>query len=32
MGFHMGGCQDDGPFWIPIVLRHLVSRVPIKGP
>ena len=27
--FHMGDCQNYGPtFWIPIILRHLIFRVP----
>ena len=31
---HLGGCQNYGSFlgWVPIILRHLVFRVPKKGP
>ena len=29
---HMGGCRNHGPFWAPIIVRHLIFRVPIKGP
>ena len=28
----MGGCQNYGPFWVPIIIRHLLFRVPKKGP
>ena len=28
---YMGGCQNYGPFWIPIIIRHLMFRVPKKG-
>ena len=28
---HMGGCQNYGPSWIPIIIRHLIFRVPKKG-
>ena len=29
----MGGGQDYGPFfWVPTIVRHLVFRVPKKGP
>ena len=28
---YMGGCQNYGPFWIPILIRHLIFRVPQKG-
>ena len=28
---YMGGCQNYGRFWIPIIIRHLISRVPKKG-
>ena len=31
MGY-MGGCQNYGPFWVPIIIRHLIFRVPKKGP
>ena len=27
----MGGCQNYGPFCIPIIIRHLIFRVPKKG-
>ena len=30
MGY-MGGCQNYGPFWIPILIRPLIFRVPQKG-
>ena len=26
-----GGCQNYGPFWIPVIIRHLILRVPKKG-
>ena len=29
---NMGGCQIMVPFGIPIVIRHLIFRVPKKGP
>ena len=29
---YMGGCQNYGPFWIPIIIRHLIFGVPQKGP
>ena len=25
---HMGGCQNYGPFWVLIIIRHLLFRVP----
>ena len=28
---HMGGCQNYGLFWIPLMIRHLIFRVPKKG-
>ena len=28
----LGGCQNSGPFWIPIIIRSLIFRVPKKGP
>ena len=28
---YMGG-QNYGPFWVPIIIRHLIFRVPKKGP
>ena len=29
---YMGGCQNMVPFWIPIIIRHLILiRVPKKG-
>ena len=32
VGFRpMGGCQSYGPFWVPIIIRHLIFRVPKKG-
>ena len=32
MGCDMGGCQNYGPlFSIPIIIRHLISRVPQRG-
>ena len=27
---HMGGCQNYGPFLVPIIIRHLMFRVPKK--
>ena len=29
---HMGGCQNDGPFWVLSIIRHLVFRGPKRGP
>ena len=29
---HLGGCQNYGPFWIPIIVRHVIFGVPKKGP
>ena len=29
---YMGGCQNYGPFWVPSTIRHLIFRVPKKGP
>ena len=29
---HMGGCQNYGPFLDPYDKRHLIFRVPEKGP
>ena len=29
---HMGGCQHDGPFLVPNIMRHIVFRGPTKGP
>ena len=29
---HMGGCQNYGPFLVPNIVRHLLFRVPKKGP
>ena len=26
----LGGCQNYGPVWIPIIIRHLIFRVPEK--
>ena len=28
---YMGGCQDYGPCGVPIIIQHLVFRVPQKG-
>ena len=28
----LGGCQNYGPSWIPIIIRHRIFRVPKKGP
>ena len=28
----MGGCQNYGPFWILIIVRHLIFRVPTQWP
>ena len=28
----VGGCQSYAPFWMPIIGRHLVCRVPKEGP
>ena len=28
---YMGGCQNYGPFWIPIIIRHPICMVPQKG-
>ena len=28
LGLYLGGCQIMVPFWIPIVIRHLIFRVP----
>ena len=30
-GLYMGGCENYGPFGVPIIIRHLVLRVPQKG-
>ena len=30
--FAMGGCQNYGPFLVPIIIRHIIFRVPKKGP
>ena len=30
--FAMGGCQNYGPFLVPIIIRHMIFRVPKKGP
>ena len=27
----MGGCQNDGPFWVSIIIRHLLFRVSKGG-
>ena len=27
---HLGGCQN--PFWVLNIIRHLIFRVPRKGP
>ena len=27
----MGGCQNYGAFWVPIIIRHLIFWVPKKG-
>ena len=32
MELYMGGCQNYGPFWVPTIIRHLIFRVPKKGP
>ena len=32
LAHHMGGCQNDGPFWVLIIVRHLLFRVHKKGP
>ena len=29
---YMSGCQNYGPFWVPLIIRHLLFRVPKKGP
>ena len=31
MLYHMGGCQNSGPFWIPIIIRHLIFKGTPKG-
>ena len=28
----LDGCQNYGPFWVLNIIRHLISRVPKKGP
>ena len=28
---YMGGCQNYGPSWIPVIIRHLIFRVPKEG-
>ena len=27
----MGGCQNYGPFWVPIIIRHLIFGAIKKG-
>ena len=31
LGSYMRDCQNYGPFCIPIIIRHLILRVPKKG-
>ena len=27
----MGDCQNYGPFWVPVIIQHLIFRVPQEG-
>ena len=29
---YMGGCQNNVPYWLLIIMRHVVFRGPKKGP
>ena len=31
VGLYLGGCQNYSPFWVPIMILHLLFGVPKTG-